>query len=1073
MPPGVPGVDHPKAPFESPRSVATDSYGNIYVASYGSESGVDKTGGRIDIFTSEGFYIGEVVDDNGPKSIAVDSEGTLYVFEFRSTTKTAESVHRIVRYKPDPGYNPAAGKISYGSPAELVEEISGFMLGIAVNNSNDHLFVNLQTAIAEYSSAKEGNTLLDDTIGEETLGLSNNGLGLAVDAKHGRIYASEAGAKAVRVFELASPHALLMTIDGSATPGGKEFSEQIAVAADEGTGNFFVYSPGGSGLNVVYEFDETGKYLSTIEHNFEPVFGNQIAVDNGENSPHGKLSPLGRVLFVPSHPTGTGHAFAFGPPDPKAPEVESLSFAGVTETEAKLRATIKPDFLETTYTFEYTTKEAFESETEKFENAEIAGSGSIPAGGAPVEVSAVAEGLEPGVTYVFRVVAENEQGGDESETEFATYQAAEAPIACSNDVFRTVLSALLPDCRAYELVTPPDTNARSPAILGYLGGYFFGSPVASPTGDRATFQIEGGSLPGSEATGSYGGDPYLATRGEGGWSTEYAGPSGAESPALIPGGPSPDQEYSFWATGSAEGTAAIGGNFTAYLHYPDGHSALLGRGNADVDPHAQGKLISENDDHVIFQTGGSFFAVHIEENAPPDGTAAVYDRTIDPTTGEEKTHVVSLLPEDVTPTTGQNALFEGASPNGKGVAFSIGDTLYLRYDNEETYEVGEDVTFAGFARGGKRVFYVEGGNLFAFDVELAEAEEGPVQFSSSSNVTVVNVAPNGNVAYFISPGVLVGEPNPNGNLAVGGQPNLYRSEEGILNFVGTVTKEDVLGEETGIGLGTWTPHVVSFGEAAEDPSRITPDGSVLVFESEASLTSYDSEGHTQVYRYDLADNELHCLSCNPTLVPASGDASLQSMGLLINAPEPLSSFARVDNLRADGRRAFFQSTEPLVIGDNDELQDVYEWEAQGVGSCERQNGCVYLISSGHSRRPDYIWAVSESGNDVFFRSADLLLGMDTDETPSIYDARVGGGFPEKSETPCQRRGDCPETLPVPPVLPAPAAPILGSSGNLEEVKCPKGKRKVIRNDKTVCVKKHKKHKEHHRKAGTKRKGAGK
>src|SRR5690242_17783412 len=32
---GVPGVDYPKAPISSPKDVVTDSYGNIYVASYG------------------------------------------------------------------------------------------------------------------------------------------------------------------------------------------------------------------------------------------------------------------------------------------------------------------------------------------------------------------------------------------------------------------------------------------------------------------------------------------------------------------------------------------------------------------------------------------------------------------------------------------------------------------------------------------------------------------------------------------------------------------------------------------------------------------------------------------------------------------------------------------------------------------------------------------------------------------------------------------------------------------------------------------------------------------------------
>jgi hypothetical protein len=349
--------------------------------------------------------------------------------------------------------------------------------------------------------------------------------------------------------------------------------------------------------------------------------------------------------------------------------------------------------------------------------------------------------------------------------------------------------------------------------------------------------------------------------------------------------------------------------------------------------------------------------------------------------------------------------------------------------------------------------------------------------STSGDVTPVNVSGDGTAAYFVSPTVLTTAPNPRGETAIAGEENLYLSNEGELDFVGVLTERDVEGEPGGAelvaALGQWVDAVGPgtaelSGRLAIDPSRTTPDGSVLLFESRANLTGYDPEGHAEVYRYDSVNGELDCLSCNPTGAPATGGASLQSFSLVRGDPQPLNPFSLLRNLRADGRRAFFQSEEPLVADDTDGLQDVYEWEDQGVGSCERPGGCIYLISSGHSDRIDYLYGVSDSGDDVFFRSADLLVPADNDETPSIYDARVGGGFPEEPKKECEGEG-CHPGVPVPPALPAPAKPALGADDNVKSAKpCPKGKRRVKRGGKARCVKKHRKHS---RRAGAGKKGA--
>ena len=1058
--PGCPEGEHPSASFVTPRAVTTDSYGNIYVASYGNVS-AGGAQGRIDIFDPEGFFITEVPDSAGPLTIAVDGDGNLYVFE------SGPGFSQLRRFPPSV-YSPETGNISYGeTPVLITDEVPTSLAGIAVDPTNDHLLVNYAQHVTEYSSAATKNELLDDSIGSEVMS-ANVGVSIAIDAAHGRIYVSDrdpvTSEGIIRSFDRDSPHSLLQTIDSSTTPIA-EFFTQVTVAADEGTGNFFIYDGGDQGSNVVYEFGLDGTYLSTIKYGIKKQGAVQIAVDNGSDSPNGVLNPFGRYLFVPSPP---GNSLAYGPPEEAPPEIEATSFTEVTESEAELRAVINPWGDETSYYVEYTTGENFEDKS--FADALVTDGAELPSGTTGIEVSIPLHGLSPETAYRYRVVADNSLGSDQSDGQFTTF-AASAPIpTCPNDPVRTALSALLPDCRAYELVTPADTNARAPTAIGHLGAFFATRP-ASPAGDAVSFLTEGGTLPGSDGTGSWGGDRYLASRSQDGWISAPAGPTGSESPAPVPGGNSPDQGYFLWET-SGEGSAVIDGQVTSYVRYPDGHSELVGRGSLGADPRATGKLISEDGGHIIFVSGSRVgaSAVQLEPDAPPDGTKAIYDRTAD-----EVTHVVSLLPGDLTPAAGQSASYVGASLDGEGVAFTIGSTLYLRHDNEETYEAAKEATFAGVAEGGGRIFYVKSGDLFAFDVASEEA----VPFTESGDVTVVNVASLGTAAYFTSPTVLTEEENPNGATPQAGKENLYLSEEGAISFVSSVTERDVVGEpgekELIPALGNWLravgPGTAELpGRFAFASSRATPDGTALLFESRADLDGYDPEGHVEIYRYDAVDGALECLSCNPTQAPATGEASLQSIRSVSTAPEPLSPFALVGNLRADGRRAFFQSEEALVAHDTDGLQDIYEWEAEGVGTCIKPGGCTYLISSGHSDRVDYLFAVSDSGDDVFIRSSDLLLGSDADETPSIYDARVVGGFPENSAQVCQGEG-CKPDLWLPPPLPTPGMLPGGGSGKAPSRPCPKGKRKVKQAGKVRCVRKHRNHRRH--KAGSQRRGTRK
>jgi hypothetical protein len=95
----------------------------------------------------------------------------------------------------------------------------------------------------------------------------------------------------------------------------------------------------------------------------------------------------------------------------------------------------------------------------------------------------------------------------------------------------------------------------------------------------------------------------------------------------------------------------------------------------------------------------------------------------------------------------------------------------------------------------------------------------------------------------------------------------------------------------------------------------------------------------------------------------------------------------------DQGRLLFDSSERLSPQDtNGRVEDVYEAEPAGVGSCVRPDGCVSLISPGTGSVDSNFLAMDESGNNVFFTTRERLVPADTDELIDLYDARVGGGF---------------------------------------------------------------------------------
>jgi hypothetical protein len=301
---------------------------------------------------------------------------------------------------------------------------------------------------------------------------------------------------------------------------------------------------------------------------------------------------------------------------------------------------------------------------------------------------------------------------------------------------------------------------------------------------------------------------------------------------------------------------------------------------------------------------------------------------------------------------------------------------------------------------------------------------------------VMGISEDGADVYFVADGVLTNGLNAEGREPIGGEPNLYLSQGGGTTFIATLAPADdrfssLYFEPT----GDWS-HAQSNRTA-----EVTPNGQDLVFESQVSLTGYDSTSPggtptTEVFTYDAHSKRIVCASCSPNgLAPSEPTPGGQSL-----LPVPGSGDDTMEGyaqrwLSNDGDRVFFDTAEPLAPQDTNGLIDVYEWERNGAGSCppvgsgQLERGCVYLISGGQSHDNSYFADADAEGDNVFFTSREKLTSQVIDDNVAMFDARVDGGFPELA-TECAGAG-CQGVPPAPPIFATPASVTFSGVGNFE------------------------------------------
>jgi hypothetical protein len=581
-----------------------------------------------------------------------------------------------------------------------------------------------------------------------------------------------------------------------------------------------------------------------------------------------------------------------------------------------------------------------------------------------------------------------------------------APVAfaeegCPNEAVRQVELAAhpegfasgLPDCRAYEQVTPVGKDGTDPSGARE-------NVQASPSGDGIIFPVLA-NMPG----GSSGEVPsfFLASREGGGWSDQGA---------LGPRGPHGHGNLIGWSedlsvTASAMNEVTSGAGYGMYLRNSADGSVQLAAPSPSVSASIYLAGFDADDSRMIFETEAQLLP----------SAAAGRNNLYEWHAGSVS--LVGVLPDGSTPAGGSFAGPEGnrattgfytehtISSGGSRVFFTAGETkqLYVREDGMRTVPVGVG-QFMAATPDGSKVFYLAGsagGDLMEFDVE----GESTTDLTPGMSVQgVLGVSDDGSFVYFAA-----------------NEGNLYVWHDGSVRFIISNGKE----VEGGINKLNWSPFANHGGATPDRTSRVTPDGRLLLF------TAADG----QLDRYYVGDGALSCVSCAMDGVPPATLPTLQSIGSVVSSREP-GIFLR--NLSNDGSRVFFESSVALLPRDMNGVQDVYEWEQQGVGSCQGSSesfsafsgGCLYLISSGTSPQASFFADASASGNDVFFFTDQPLVGQDQDGLVDVYDARVGGGLvaqnPPAPAAACEGEG-CRPVAGGAPVFGVPVSATFTGAGN--------------------------------------------
>jgi WD40-like Beta Propeller Repeat len=754
-----------------------------------------------------------------------------------------------------------------------------------------------------------------------------------------------------------------------------------------------------------------------------------------------------------------------------APAVEGQSVLDVASGSATFQAQVNPEGSETTYRFEYGTSTAYGASVP-------VPARSVGSGTSPVTVTAHTQSLLAHTLYHFRIVAVNVGGSGEGADQTFTTQTAGGELE-------------LLDGRQWELVSPQNKHGASLEPQQHEGGaiqaaadgdaiaYIANGPVtAEPAGNRSPEMIQ-----------------VLSRRGAGGWETQDIDtPNDAARTLAIGVGP----EYRVFSTDLSLGLlephddtplSSEATERTPYLREDASGRYLPLVTAANVAPGVKfgGPLSNEFSEAEAVAASPDLSHVILTSKIQLTTTPAPHGGLYEWSNGQLQ--LVSVLPDNEADELGHElgGPRHAVSDDGSRVVWATSNGELFMRDTARRETVQLNAVQGGSGSGfigstfqlansdGSLVLFTDEQHLTAdaspsgsdlYECEIVEVAgkltcqlsdlsvpEDPSEASDVRGV-VLGASEDGSYVYFAAAGVL----------APGGEPggyNLYLYHAGMTRFIAALSSTD----ERWIDLS-------QFQKLIDLSVRVSPNGRYLAFMSERSLTGYDNRDagsgipDEEVYLYDAQGQggrgQLVCASCNPTGARPEGmldspiypgplvDRAQVWKGRWLAASVPgwtsvgLTKALIQSRYLSDSGRLFFDSADALVPQDTNGVEDAYEYEPAGVGSCttssqtfdERAAGCVGLVSSGSSGEESVFMEASESGEDVFLLTSAPLATQDLDTAYDMYDAHVCSAAAPCAASvvapPSCTTADSCRTAPAPQpgVFGAPASATFAGIGNL-------------------------------------------